>query len=58
MSKNRPNERYRVQEQSDYQMNINAKLEIAALKIHLQKIEFEKLEVIIEMMRKMNNVKG
>ena len=55
MSQNRQNERDRVQAQSDYQTNIDAKLEIEALTIKLDKIETEKLDKIIEMLEEMKS---
>ena len=51
MSQNRQNERDRIQAQNDYQINIDAKNEIEALQIHLSKIETEKLDKIIEMLK-------
>ena len=53
MSQNRQNERDRVQAESDYQTNIDAKLEIEALTIKLDNIEIEKLDKIIEMLEEM-----
>ncbi|PKB16951.1 DUF1003 domain-containing protein [Flavobacterium sp. 5] len=50
MSQNRQSERDRVQAQSDYQTNIEAKLEIEALALRLDKIEVEKLDKIITML--------
>jgi uncharacterized membrane protein len=55
MSQNRQSERDRVQAQSDYQTNINAKLEIEALALRLDDIEKEKLDKIIEMLEEMKN---
>lgn len=59
MSQNRQSERDRIQAQSDYQTNIDAKLEIEALAIRLDKIEVEKLDKIIAMLEeaKMNSNK-
>jgi len=51
MSQNRQNERDRIQAQHDYQINIDAKNEIEALQIHLSKIETEKLDKIIEILK-------
>ena len=51
MSQNRQNERDRIQAQHDYQINIDAKNEIEAFQIHLSKIETEKLDKIIEMLK-------
>ena len=53
MSQNRQSERDRIQAQSDYQTNIDAKLEIEALTIKLDKIETEKLDKIIAMLEEM-----
>jgi uncharacterized membrane protein len=53
MSQNRQNERDRIQAQSDYQTNVDAKLEIEALTIKLDNIEIEKLDKIIEMLEEM-----
>ena len=49
MAQNRQNDRDRAQAQSDYQTNIDAKLEIEALTIKLDTIEREKLDRIIEL---------
>ena len=51
MSQNRQNERDRIQAQHDYQINIDAKNEIEALQIHLSKIETEKLDKIIQILK-------
>ncbi len=53
MSQNRQAERDRVQAQSDYQTNIDAKCEIEALQIHLTKIETQKLDKIIMLLEEM-----
>lgn len=53
MSQNRQNDRDRIQAQADYQTNIDAKLEIEALTIQLNKLEVEKLDVIIRMLEEM-----
>jgi uncharacterized membrane protein len=53
MSQNRQSERDRVQAQSDYQTNIDAKLEIEALALRLDKIEVDKLDKIITMLEEM-----
>jgi uncharacterized membrane protein len=53
MSQNRQNERDRAHAQSDYQTNIDTKLEIEALTINLDIIEREKLDKIILMMEEM-----
>lgn len=55
MSQNRQSERDRIQAQSDYQTNIDAKLEIEALTIKLDKIETEKLDKIIELLEEMRS---
>lgn len=55
MSQNRQSERDRIQAQSDYQTNIDAKLEIEALTIKLDKIETEKLDKIIGMLEEMKS---
>lgn len=55
MSQNRQSERDRVQAQSDYQTNIDAKKEIEALAIRLDKIEAEKLDKIIKMLEEMES---
>lgn len=53
MSQNRQADRDRVQAQNDYQTNIEAKQEIEALQIQLNKIETEKLDKIITMLNEM-----
>jgi uncharacterized membrane protein len=53
MSQNRQNERDRLQAQADYQTNIDAKLEIEALTIILNKLDVEKLDKIITMLEEM-----
>ena len=50
MSQNRQNERDREQAQSDYQTNIDAKLEIEALTKKLELIEIYKLDKIIQLL--------
>ena len=57
MSQNRQNERDRLHAQADYQTNIDAKLEIEALTLKLNKIEVEKLDKIIEMLNEMKSDK-
>jgi uncharacterized membrane protein len=54
MAQNRQNERDRMQAQSDYQTNIDAKLEIEALAIKLNSLEVEKLDVIIKILNDMD----
>lgn len=53
MSQNRQSERDRMQAQADYQTNIDAKLEIEALTLILNKLDVEKLDKIIAMLEKM-----
>jgi uncharacterized membrane protein len=53
MSQNRQNERDRAQAQADYQTNIDAKKEIEALTIQLNRLEIEKLDKIISMLEEM-----
>lgn len=55
MSQNRQSERDRIQAQSDYQTNVDAKLEIEALALRLDTIEVEKLDKIIMMLEEMKN---
>jgi uncharacterized membrane protein len=54
MSQNRQNERDRMQAQADYQTNIEAKQEIEALTLELNRLEVEKLDKIIKMLDEMN----
>ena len=51
MSQNRQSQRDRIQAESDYQTNIDAKKEIEALQLQLSKIEVEKLDMIIELLK-------
>lgn len=53
MSQNRQSERDRMQAQADYQTNIEAKQEIEALTIILNKLDIEKLDKIITMLEEM-----
>ena len=53
MSQNRQNERDRAQAQADYQTNIDAKEEIEALTLILNKLDVEKLDKIIAMLEQM-----
>jgi uncharacterized membrane protein len=53
MSQNRQNERDRAQAQADYQTNIDAKEEIEALTLILNKLDVEKLDKIIAMLEEM-----
>ena len=55
MSQNRQTQRDRIQAQSDYQTNIEAKLEIEALQIHLTNIETQKLDKIIALLEEIKN---
>lgn len=55
MAQNRQNDRDRVQALADYQTNIDAKLEIEALSIQLNKLEVEKLDKLIRMLEEMKN---
>ena len=50
MAQNRQSERDRLQAQADFDTNIEAKLEIEALQLQLNKIETEKLDKIISML--------
>jgi len=53
MAQNRQNDRVRLQAQADYQTNIDAKLEIEALTIILNKLDVDKLDKIIAMLEEM-----
>lgn len=53
MAQNRQAQRDRIQADSDYQTNLEAKREIEALQIQLNKIETEKLDIIIKMLKDM-----
>ena len=53
MAQNRQSERDRVQAQADFDTNIEAKQEIEALQLQLNKIEEEKLDKIISMLEEM-----
>ena len=55
MSQNRQGERDRMQALEDYRTNQEAKLEIEALQIQLNKIETEKLDKIIKMLEDMKS---
>ncbi len=52
MAQNRQSERDRTQANEDYETNIEAKKEIEALQIKLNKIETEKLDVILKILEK------
>lgn len=51
MAQNRQNERDRVQAQEDYQTNLDAKKEIESLQLQLSKLETDKLDKILEILR-------
>jgi uncharacterized membrane protein len=53
MSQNRQNQRDRIQADSDYKTNVEAKKEIEALQVHLNKLETEKLDKIIKLLEEM-----
>ena len=53
MAQNRQSQRDRIQADNDYLTNVEAKKEIEALQIHLNKIETEKLDIIIRLLREM-----
>ena len=52
MSQNRQNQRDRHQALEDYETNIKAKEEIEALQVHLSRIEDQKLDQIIALLKK------
>ncbi len=58
MSQNRQAARDRIQAQEDYTCNIEAKKEIEALQIQLNKIETEKLDKIMEMILELKKERG
>ena len=58
MSQNRQSERDRMQAQADYQTNIEAKEEIEALTIILNKLDVEKLDKIIALLEEMKKTKN
>jgi len=51
MAQNRQSQRDRLQAANDYQTNLEAKKEIEALQIQLSKIESEKLDLIIRLLK-------
>lgn len=53
MAQNRQSQRDRIQADNDYLTNVEAKKEIEALQIHLNKIETEKLDIIIRLLKEM-----
>jgi uncharacterized membrane protein len=55
MAQNRQNDRDRAQALSDYHTNIEAKLEIEALTMKLDKIETEKLDKIIKELQELKD---
>src|SRR4051812_44066935 len=57
MAQNRQADRDRVQAQNDYQTNLDAKQEIEALQLQLNKIETEKLDKIMQMLEEMRQSK-
>ena len=62
MSQNRQSQRDRIQAQEDYQTNIEAKKEIEALQLQIEKLEIQKLDKIIQMLEELKtnqkNVEG
>lgn len=57
MAQNRQNERDRMHAEADYQTNIEAKREIEALTIKLNKLEVDKLDRIIAMLEELEKGK-
>ena len=57
MAQNRQNQRDRLQAQNDYMVNIESKKEIEALQIQISKLEIEKLDIIIEMLKQQHQSK-
>ena len=55
MAQNRQGQRDRVQAQSDYQTNLDAKREIEELQRHLSSIEEDKLNKIIRLLEELKN---
>ncbi len=53
MSQNRQNARDRIKAEEDYTVNQEAKKEIEALQLHLSKIEIEKLDQIIILLKEL-----
>lgn len=53
MAQNRQSQRDRMQAQADYDTNLEAKREIEALQLQLNKIETEKLDEIMKMLKEM-----
>lgn len=52
MAQNRQADRDRIQAKADYETNITAKIEIETLQTHLTRIEIEKLDEIIRLLKK------
>ncbi len=57
MAQNRQNKRDRLQAQNDYMVNIQSKKEIEALQIQISKLEIEKLDINIELLKQQNQSK-
>lgn len=55
MAQNRQNDRDRAHAEADYQTNIEAKLEIEALSEKLNKLEVEKLDKILLLLKEMKS---
>ena len=55
MSQNRQNQRDRLQADNDYKTNLEAKEEIEALAIQINKLETEKLDVIIKLLKELKS---
>lgn len=55
MSQNRQSERDRKHAEADYQTNLTAKFEIECLAMHLNKLEVEKLDIIIQHLEEIKN---
>ena len=53
MAQNRQSQRDRIQADNDYLTNLQAKKEIEALQIHLSKIDSEKQDVIIGLLKEL-----
>ena len=51
MAQNRQSQRDRIQADNDYHTNLEAKKEIEALQMQLNKIETEKLDIIIKLLK-------
>lgn len=55
MSQNRQNQRDRLQADNDYKTNLEAKEEIEALALQINKLETEKLDVIIKLLKELKS---